>query len=108
MRELIPRVARENSSWGYLRIAGELRKLGIDVSGTRVRNVLRGAGLPPAPQRDQVGWRSFLRQHAATMLACDFLSVDTVLRQRLYVLVFICIGSRRIEYLACTSSPDAE
>jgi hypothetical protein len=51
-------------------------------------------------------WRSFLRQHAATTLACDFLTVDTVLLQRLYVLVFICIGSRRIEYVACTSNPD--
>ena len=50
--------------------------------------------------------RSFLRQHAATTLACDFLTVDTVLLQRLYVLVFICIGSRRIEYVACTSNPD--
>jgi transposase InsO family protein len=51
-------------------------------------------------------WRSFLRQHAATTLACDFLTVDTVLLRRLYVLVFICIGSRRIEYVACTSNPD--
>jgi putative transposase len=106
VRELVLRLARENSSWGYLRIVGELRKLGIDVSATLVRNVLRAAGVPPAPQRDQSDWRSFLRQHAATTLACDFLTVDTVLLRRLYVLVFICIGTRRIEYVACTSSPD--
>ncbi len=104
--ELVLRLARENSSWGYVRIVGELRKLGIDVSATLVRNVLRGAGIPPAPQRGQLGWRSFLRQHGATMLACDFLTVDTVLLRRLYVLVFICVGSRRIEYVACTSNPD--
>jgi hypothetical protein len=107
VRELILRLARENNSWDYLRIVCELRKLGIDVSATLVRNVLRAAGVPPAPQRDRQDWRSFLRQHAATTLACDFLTVDTVLRRRLYVLVFICIGSRRIEYIACTSNPTA-
>jgi putative transposase len=106
VRELVLRLARENSCWGYVRIVGELRKLGIDVSATLVRNVLRAAGVPPAPQRDQLDWRSFLRQHAATILACDFLTVDTVLLRRLYVLVFICIGSRKIEYVACTSNPD--
>ena len=100
------RLARENASWGYVRIAGELRKLGIDVSATLVRNVLKAAGVPPAPERGGLQWRSFLRQHAATTLACDFLTVDTVLLRRLYVLVFICIGSRRIEYVACTSNPD--
>jgi putative transposase len=71
-----------------------------------VRNVLRAAGVPPAPQRGQQDWRSFLRQHGETTLACDFLTVDTVLLRRLYVLAFICIGSRRIEYVACTSNPD--
>ena len=106
VRELILRLARENTAWGYVRIVGELRKLGIDVSATLVRNVLRAASVPPAPQRDQLNWRSFLCQHAATTLACDFLTVDTVLLRRLYVLVFICIGSRRIEYVASTSNPD--
>jgi len=106
VRELILRLARENTGWGYLRIVGELRKLGIDVSATLVRNVLRAAGVPPAPQRERQDWRSFLRQHAATTLACDFLSVDTVLLRRVYVLVFICIGSRRVEYIACTTNPD--
>jgi transposase InsO family protein len=105
VRELILRLARENSAWGYVRIVGELRKLGIGVSATLVRNVLRNAGIPPAPQRGQLDWRSFLRQHAAATLACDFFTVDTVLLRRLYVLVFICIGSRRIEYVACTSNP---
>src|SRR5438094_3520745 len=88
--------------------AHELRKLGVDVSATLVRNALRAAGVAPAPQRDQRDWRSFLRQHAATTLSCDFLTVDTVLLRRLYVLVFICIGSRRIEYTACTSNPDGD
>jgi hypothetical protein len=106
VRELVVRLARENGGWGYVRIVGELRKLGIDVSATFVRNVLRDAGIPPAPQRGERDWRSFLRQQAAATLACDFLTVDTVLLRRLYVLVFICIGSRRIEYVVCTSNPD--
>jgi transposase InsO family protein len=106
VRDLILKLARENTSWGYVRIVGELGKLGVDVSATLVRNVLRRAGVPPAPQRDRLAWRSFVRQHAATMLACDFFTVDTVLLRRLYVLVFICVGTRRIEYVACTSSPD--
>lgn len=100
------RLARENSGWGYVRIVGELRRLGIEVSATLVRNVLKAAGVPPAPQRGQLDWCSFLRAQAATTLACDFLTVDTVLLRRLYVLVFICIGSRRTEYVACTSTPD--
>ena len=108
VRELVLRLARENTGWGYVRIVGELRKLGIDVSATLVRNILKAAGVPPPPERDRLEWRSFLRQHAATTLACDFLTVDTVLLRRLYVLVFICIGSRRIEYMACTSNPGGD
>jgi putative transposase len=68
--------------------------------------VLADAGVPPAPRRDRQSWRAFLRQQGHSMLACDFLTVDTVWLQRLYVLVFISIGSRRVEYLACTRNPD--
>ena len=50
VRELVLRLARENPSWGYLRIVGELRKLGIPVSASSVRNILAKAGVPPAPQ----------------------------------------------------------
>jgi putative transposase len=106
VRELIVRLARENPSWGYLRIVGELRKLGLAVSATSVRNILAAAGLPPAPRRDSQSWRSFLRAHGESILACDFFTVDTVWLQRLYVLVFLSIGSRRIEYVACTSKPN--
>jgi putative transposase len=106
LRELIVRLARENASWGYVRIVGELRKLDITVSATLVRSVLAEAGIPPAPQRDRQSWRSFLRQQGDSILACDFLTVDTVWLRRLYVLVFLSIGSRRVEHLACTSNPD--
>jgi putative transposase len=83
IRELIVRLARENTSWGYVRIVGELRKLGLDVSATLVRSVLADAGIPPAPQRDRQSWRSFLRQQGESMLACDFLTVDAVWLRRL-------------------------
>jgi putative transposase len=99
-------LARENTSWGYVRIVGELRKLGIEVSATLVRSVLARAGVPPAPQRDRLGWRAFLRAQGATILAADFFTVDTVWLRRLYVLVFLSIGSRRVEYLARTANPD--
>jgi putative transposase len=106
VRELIVRLARENTGWGYVRIVGELRKLGINVSATLVRSVLADAGIPPAPPRDRQSWRAFLRQQGDSILACDFLTVDTVWLRRLSVLVFLSIGSRRVEYLACTSNPN--
>jgi putative transposase len=106
VRELILLLARENPSWGYLRIAGELRKLGIAVSPSSVRNILARAGLPPAPRRDAQSWGNFLRAQGESILACDFFTVDTVWLRRLYVLAFVSIGSRRVEYLAVTSKPD--
>jgi putative transposase len=83
LRELILRLARENPHWGYKRIAGELKGLGIPVSATSVRKVLFEAGLRPAPQRMHSSWRAFLRSQGASMLACDFLTVDTVFLQRI-------------------------
>jgi putative transposase len=91
LRELIRRLARE---------------LGISVSPTSVRKVLLEAGLQPALQRTQSSWRAFLRAQAASMLACDFLTVETIFLQRIDVLFFISLATRRIEYLACSSNPD--
>jgi putative transposase len=105
-RELVLRLARENPSWGYQRIVGELRKLGIAISATSVRNILANARVPPAPQRDRQSWRSFLRAHGESILACDFFTVDTVWLRRIYVLAFLSIGSRQIEYVACTTRPN--
>jgi hypothetical protein len=76
------------------------------VSATTVRTVLIEAGTPPAPERARLSWRAFLRQQAATTLACDFLTVETAFLQRIYVLFFISLATRRIEYVACTSNPD--
>ena len=94
LRELILRLARENPHWGYKRIVGELKGLGISVSATSVRKVLLEAGLQPAPERTRSSWRGFLRAQAASVLACDFLTVDTAFLRRLYVLFFISLETR--------------
>jgi putative transposase len=83
LRAMILRLADENPHWGYRRIVGELRGAGISISATSVRKVLLEAGLPPAPRRSHSTWRAFLRAQAASVLACDFLAVDTVFLQRI-------------------------
>jgi putative transposase len=105
-RELILRLARENPHWGYQRIAGELKSLRLAASPTTVRKVLACAGVPPAPERARQSWRSFLRQQAASVLACDFFTVETLALQRIYVLFFLSLATRRVEFIACTSNPD--
>jgi transposase len=107
-RELIVRLARENPSWGYFRIRGELFKLGHVVSATAIRSVLRRAGIPPAGRRSEMTWKQFLASHAETLVAADFFSVDTVFLKRLYVLVFVHLGTRRVLGTACTSEPTRE
>jgi putative transposase len=87
-RELILRLARENPPWGYKRIVGELKGLGIEVSGTSVRKVLLEAGLQPAPsERARRGEPSC--GQAGSVIACDFLTVETAFLRRIYVLFFV-------------------
>ncbi len=78
MRELVLRLARENPRWGHRRICGELAKLGFRVSPTSIRRLLARAGLEPAPRRSGPSWRKFLRTQAASIVACDFFSVESV------------------------------
>jgi putative transposase len=73
-----------------------------------VRKVLLEAGGQPAPQRTHSSWRAFLRAQASSLLACDFLTVETAFLQRIYVLFFISLATRRIEYVACTPNPDGD
>src|SRR6266496_5911723 len=69
--------------------AGSPPSGGSSVSATSVRKVLLEAGLQPAPQRTHSSWRAFLRAQVASTLACDFLTVETILLQRIYVLFFV-------------------
>ncbi len=104
--ELVLRLARENPRWGYQRIAGELRGLGLTVSASTVRNLLRRAGVGPTGERVGLSWREFLRAQAQSTLAVDFFTIETIRLQRLYVLFFIELGSRRVHLAGCTPKPD--
>jgi putative transposase len=102
------RLARENSRWGYQRIAGELNMLGLVVSLSTVRRVLANAGLGPAPRRSGPTWREFLRVQAASVVACDFFCVETALLRRYYVLFFIELQTRRVHLAGATTNPDGQ
>jgi putative transposase len=106
VQQLIVRLAAENPRWGYQRIQGELLRLGVQVSATAIRSTLRRHGLDPAPRHASKTWRAFLRQQAAGIIACDFLTVDTIWLRRLYVLFFIEVGSRRVHLAGVTANPN--
>ena len=105
--ELIFRMARENPRWGYPRIRGELLKLGVRVSATAIRTILRRHGLGPAPRRSGPSWSEFLRSQAHGILAFDFFTVETAWLRTLYVLFAIELGSRRVHVLGATATPDS-
>ena len=96
IRDLVLRLARDNPRWGYQRIVGELKGLGIPVSATTVRIWLRAAGLGPSRTRGGITWREFVRTHRHSLLAVDFFTVETLWLQRLYVLFFIELGKSAV------------
>ncbi len=106
-RELILRLGRENRTWGCIRIQGELAKLGIWVSATTIRTLLRGQGLGPAPRRSGPSWSQFLRAQARGILACDFFTVETLFLKTLYVLFFIDVGTRRVHVAGVSANPNS-
>jgi putative transposase len=110
IRDLVLRLARENPRWGYQRLVGELKGLGIVVSATTVRKLLYEGTFWPAGKRRGVTWREFLRAQARGMIAvdfCDFFTVETAWLQRLYVLFFIELGNRRVHFAGCTPNPSS-
>jgi putative transposase len=106
IRELVVRLARENPGWGYRRIQGELVGLGIKLAASTVWTILREAGIEPAPKRLEQSWAEFLRRQAASILECDFLTVDTLFLRRFYVLFFIELATRRVRLAGITTNPD--
>jgi len=91
--------------WGYVRIVGECRKLGVHLSATSVGTILRLHGLGPAPRRGGPSWTQFLRTQAAGMLACDFCTVETIGLTRLYVLFVLEHDHRRVHLAGVTAHP---
>src|SRR5919197_5686500 len=109
LQVLIRQIARDNPTWGQERIANELLlKLGLRVSPRTVRRYMpkpldRGLGQPPTSQR----WRTFVRNHAQAIIACDFCVVVTATFRLLYVFVVMEHATRRILHVNVTASPTA-
>jgi hypothetical protein len=106
MCELVLRMARENPTWGNRCIHGELIGLGIALAPSTIWAILRRHGIEPAPRRAELSWSQFLRAQASAIVACDFLTVDTVWLRRLYVLFFIELASRRVHFAGGTANPN--
>ena len=107
VRELVIRMAKDNPRWGYVRIQGERRKLGIQVGASTIKRLLLREGLGPAPRRVGPSWSEFLRSQAEGILACDFFTIETMFLRTFYVLFFIEIATRKLHVMPSTRNPDA-
>ena len=94
---------KENPTWGYRRVTGELTRLGHPLAASTVWSILRSAGIAPSPSRVTVSWAALLKSQAAA--ACDFVTVDTALGRRIYLLFFIDVATRRVTFAGMTANP---
>jgi putative transposase len=106
IRKLVIRIATENPAWGHRRVQGELVRLGHPIAASTVWHILHDAGIDPAPRRAGPSWKQFLTAQARGILAADFVHVDTVLLRRLYALIVIEHGTRRVHLAGITRQPD--
>jgi len=107
IRRLVLEMARDNPTWGYRRICGELTGLGHTIAPSTIWEILKAAGVDPAPQRAASTWKQFLSAQAKTVAAVDFSHVDTVFLRRLYVLFVIGHDRRRVHLAGITDHPTA-
>jgi putative transposase len=105
IRALVLRLARENPGWGYRRIHGELTGLGVKLAASTVWEILKKAGIDPAPRRSCPAWSQFLRSQAEAILACDFFTADLLDGTQAHVLAVIEHATRRIRILGVTLHP---
>jgi len=101
VQDLIRRMAAENPLWGQERIAGELGKLGLEVSPRSVAKYM--GGCTPGPP--SVGWMAFLKAEGHHIWACDWLRVKTLTFKTLYVFVVLAHERRRVVHLQITAQP---
>src|ERR1022692_994294 len=106
IRKLVIRMATENPMWGHRRVQGELVRLGHPIAASRVWQIMHDAGIGPAPRRRGPSWKQFLTAQARGIIAVDFVYVDTVLLHRLYALIVIEHGARRVHLAGITANPD--
>ena len=105
-RKLVMRMATDNPMWGHRRVQGELVRLGHPIAASTVWQILHDAGIDPAPRRKGPTWKQFLTAQARGIVAADFVHVDTILLQRIYVLIVIEHGTRRVHLAGITANPD--
>src|SRR5262249_7926052 len=110
LEDLVVRMAQENPSWGYDRIAGALQHQGYTISDQSVGNILKRHGIPPAPERKTTTtWTEFIRTHMDVLVATDFFTAEVWTLGGLvtyYVLFFLHLGSRKIHVAGVTPHPD--
>jgi transposase InsO family protein len=106
--DLTVKFAKENPSWGYDRIRGELAKVGYPITDTTVANILKAHGIEPAPDRKRTGsWDTFLKSHWDATAAIDFTSVEVWAKSGLmtfYLLFVMELKTRRVHFAGCTAN----